>query len=827
MGWDVAGLSISGQANEQGNAMLRGLRVAIRSLTRRPGYALTLVLTLALGIGSTATMFSVIDAILIRDLPYPEPGELFAIWETDPGRQVTEGFTSWPTYVDLSEQVPSFVRVGAFYADPNSDVNLTGGLEPERVNVARVSPGYFETIGVVPALGRTFTAEENQVGNHRVAILSHGVWVRQFAADPALLGGTVDVNGFPYTVVGIMPEGFQPVGSLALGDEAELWRPLAPNERERSSRGSRNLRLVGRLTEEATLLEARGELDGLAQKIRLEDPEIIGQIGFRAVSLHDQSVGALAGGLRFLLGAVALVLLIACANGANLMLVRSVSRAKEISVRAALGAGRGQVVRHLLLESMLVALVAAAVGVALTVIAIPAVRHLGASITPLFARTELDVRVLLFTVGIAAATSLLFGLVPSLYAARADVASVLADGGRGTTATHSRRAADRMVVAEIAFTLMVLASGGLIGESYRRLSSVDPGFDHSGLFSFQLELPMVTKYPEQSERAAFFGELRRRLGEHPGIESTALTSTVPMGDRGWEGSFWFSGVPELESGHPSAQLRLASDEYFEALSIPVLEGRSLSARDVMGGERVAVISESMARIAFEGTSLALDQTVEVDGWFSARVVGVVGDVRHEGLADVVRPTLYWAADQVTYNFMTVVLRTRGEPGSYLDAVRTEVASMDPELPLFNVAAVSEFVERSGGGARLNFVLLASFALVALGLASIGVYGVMAQSVARRRAEMGVRMALGAQPTHAVRLVMLESGRLTGLGLLFGAIGVVPLALSLRVLLFGVGPFHMGVLLSVAGLLSVCALAAALVPALRAARVAPAEALRVE
>lgn len=805
-------------------ALVLELRSALRALSGRKLATTIAILTLALGIGANTAVFGVVDAVLVKDLPFPDPDRLVLVWETVPARSQSEAFMAFPNYRDYRGGARAFEDMAAFFANPNQDVNLTGGAEPERVHVARVTSSYFDVLGVQPRHGRAFTEEEDRVGNHRVAILSHGLWTRQFGGRPDLVGQTVHVNGFPYTVVGIMPPDFRPVGSMALGEEVEMWRPLAASDEQRNARGWRNLRVVGRLRPGATLEEAQHELASISARIALEEPEHQRGRGVRVVSLHEQTVGSIRLSLLLVWGAVGLVLLVACANVANLLLVQAEARAREISIRASLGAGRGRIVRQLLVESLLLAALGGTAGFALSRVGLDVVKWLASAHTPLLDRAGVDLRVLAFTVVVMGVTGVLFGIVPALHASRTDLTTALKEAGAGS-GRGGWGTARAFVVVQLALATVLLVGSALLIRSFNALRGVDPGFDHEGLLTFQLELPMVTKYPTQEERSLFFEEMRGRLRQLPGVTSVATVSAVPMGERGHSSTFWIEGRPEPDpENRPVADLRSVSPGYFGTMGIAVLRGRSIEATDRPDVPRVAVVSETLADRFFAGED-PIGAELQIDGGWPARVVGVVGDVRMAGLASEPRPAIYYAADQITYNFMTVVVRTVRDPGEMVPVIREAVAAMDPELPLHDPRRADELLARNVGREAFTFRLVTGFGLLALVLAAVGTYGVMASAVENRRRELGIRLALGAAPVQAFALVTREGGLIVLVGLGAGLVVAALLSRVVEALLFAVTPLDPLAYVATAVVLGVVALGTVMGTARRAARTDPVEPLR--
>ncbi len=800
------------------------VRAAARSLRRSPGFVAVATLTLALAVAGNTTVFSAVDAVLLKQLPFPDAGRLVAIWETVPARGETEAFVAFPNYRDYRALSPGVEDLAAFYAAPNSDVNLTGGARPVRANVARVTSNYFDILGVQPALGRAFTPEEDQVGNHRVTILSHDLWREQFGADPELVGGSVQVNGFAYAVVGIMPADFRAVGSLALGEAVDMWRPLAPSAEQQEARWWRNLRLVGRLTPDARPSDVERELSVTAERIAQEDPENQRGRGVRLVTLRDQTVGPVRARLYLLWGAVALVLLVACANLANLLLVRFVQRGREISIRAGLGATRGRIVRLLLLESLLIAALSSVVSVLLSSMGITALRALAGDQAPLLDRVSLDLRALGFTAALAAATGLAFGILPALHAGRAELGRSMR-GDRGAGPGVSRWATRSFVAIQLALALTLLAGSGLLIRSFMAVTTVDPGFRTPGLLTLQVELPMVTAYPTQEERSRFFRELRAELAGLPAVTSVATGSTIPLDADGRSSTFWIDGRPEPDvENRPSANVLFVSPEYLETLDIPLLQGRPLLASDDAESPMAVVINRSLARRFWPDES-PLGARLQVDAVRDATVVGVVGDVHFDGPTEVPLPTIYYAADQVTYNFMTVAIRTAGRARPVLPLVEEAMRARDPDLPLHNVTTMDELHGRSVRVETFLSRLLATLAVLGLVIAAVGTWGVMAASLARQRRELAVRSALGAAPGRVFWTVVRDGGGVVLAGLGLGLVVALGLARPFQPLLFETAyydPMSYGV---AAAVLAGVAMLTIVVNAQRAAGTDPAATLR--
>jgi putative ABC transport system permease protein len=803
------------------------LRVTIRSLTKRPAFTALVVGALALGIGANTAIFSVVHAVLLRPLPYPDAERLVMVWGTDAPRGQDETRVSYPDFQDWRETASSFEDLGAFWTLPNTDVNLTGGDEPERVPVARVTAGYFEILGVRFAHGRGFRPEENVAGNHRVAVLSYALWQRRFAGDPSLVGRSVQVNGFPYTVVGILPADFRPLGTLALGEQVELWRPLAPDDNQTGGRDSRNLRVIGRLRPSASLSAAREELTAIARALEEAHPETNEGRGVTLVPLHEQVVRDARPALLVLLGAVALVLLSACTNVANMLLARAASRRGELAVRRALGASRRRIVGQLLGESVLLATAGGLAGLLLAYGGVRLLVSLGPGEIPRLDEIGVDLQVLGFSLLLSLAAGILVGLAPAYQAAWTEPAEGLRHGSQRGGGARGHRLRQALVLSELTLTLVLLVGAGLLVRSFSELLAVDPGFETNQMLTFQLELPMGTKYPEQWQRTALFDELLDRIERHPDIRAATMVSAPPLGEGGFTTTFSVVGETDDAAASPPATIQLVAPDYFRTLGIPLIAGRGFTERDDREAPRVAIVNETAARRWPDGRTIGGRFVPSIRFLPGAEVVGIVRDARSGGLDAAVPPILYLPSDQVGFNFMTVIVRTASAPRAVLPAIRATVRELDPEQPIYNVRTLNELVSRSVAERRFQMLLLAGFSAIALSLALVGVYGVMSYTVSQRTREIGVRMALGAEPRDVSRSVVRESMMLA---LIATAIGVPLALLSGRLLtasLFGISSTDPWTYATTVVILASTAALSAYVPARRAAAVDPAVALRAD
>jgi predicted permease len=816
--------------------LLRDLRYGARQLHKNPGFTTVAVLTLALGIGANSAIFSVIDSVLLRPLPYPDSERL--VWLAERGTDWEGGPISYPNFEDWREQQSVFERVGVF--NWNNFV-LTGRGDPVHLLGVQISADSFAALQVQPILGRTFAPEEDLPGAQPVAMLSHPVWQSQFGGDPSILNRTIELNDRAHTVVGIMPAGF------AYPAESVVWVPVGPVAAEtgwREERGTRpGLYGVARLKSGVTLEQARAAMDTIAARLEQQYPASNQSRRVQLETLIDSQVGHVRRGLWILLGAVGLLLAIACANVANLLLARAAARRKEMTVRVALGAGRWQIVRQLLTESVLLSALGGLAGLFLATGLLRVIPVWAADSIPRAADVGLNAGVLVFSGFVVLLAGVFFGLAPAWQSSRPDLQSTLKDLARGTTGGQSRFR-HGLVVSEVALTLLLLVGAGLLLRSFHRLQQVKAGFEGDGVVSFQVNLP-ERKYPDPDRQAAFFRDLSERLRALPGVEAAAVTSRIPLEGNDWSTEFFIDGRPAPPPGElPSMAVQTVGPDYFTAMRIPVLRGRVFTERDNRehvrggalereegGGLNAIVIDEEFAERHWPGSD-PIGQRIRLD-WApdyspAMTVVGVVGRVKWRQLNERgEKVQAYLPYLQLPFSTMTVVLRTALAPDAVIPAARRQVLEIDPEQPVYNIRSLSAMRDRGLAPQRLNFTLLALFALVALSLAVVGLYGVLAFSVARRRREIGVRMALGARREDVLRLVIGHGMRLALAGTLAGLLGAFALTRVLATLLFEVNPNDPATFIAVPVLLVAVALIACWLPARRAARVNPMEALRAE
>jgi putative ABC transport system permease protein len=803
--------------------LLSDLRHATRRLRRSPGFTALAVLTVGLGVGATTVMFSAVHGVLLKPLSYPEPDLLVMIrgaTRAQPGRT---GVISYPDYRDWRHESRSFETIAALRT---ADVTLAGPGGPERIEGARVTASFFQALRVAPALGHLFPEELDQPGGERVAVLGHGLW-RRLGADPTLVGRSITLSGQPHTVIGILPAGFRPPREV---ERAEVFAPLGLDGEALAERGNRSLVAIGRLRSGVRIAQARAELAAVALRLEKEHPDNTGR-GAMVESLHADTVGELRQPLLVLLGAVAFVLLIACTNMANLVLPRALARQREVAIRAALGAKRSRLVRQLLTESLLLGLVGGVAGLALAHWGLDALVSLAPASTPRLQDIALDGRVLGFSLALSLATGVAFGLAPALSASRTDVQAALHESGRSPgLARH--RGARLLVVAEIALSLVLMAGAGLLLESFRRLLSVDPGFDPYNVLTLAVSLP-DTRYPRPDQRAGFYAELLERVRILPGVISAAAITELPLGgDASIATRFIVEGRPAPAPGQkPRAEYHAVTAGYFETMRIPLKKGRTFDAGDRREASPVAVVNETLAAQVFPGQDplgqrLTIGIGTDESDPHTFEVVGVVGDVQ-SGRRAFTPLEIYVPHPQQSWSWMSLVVRTSGDPVSLAGALRREVAALDSEQAVYHVRPLPELLSDALAARRFIMALLGGFALLGLALATVGVYGVLAESVERRRGEIGLRLAVGADPGDVLRMVLGQAARLAAAGVTLGLVAAFALTRVMQGLLFGVSATDPATFAAVAGVLAMAALLASYLPARRAARLDPAAVLREE
>jgi putative ABC transport system permease protein len=808
------------------DALLKDVRFAFRSLLKRPGLTAVALITLGLGIGVNTAIFSAVDSVLLRPLPLKDPARLVAVWEHTPSLGIVQNQMAPANYFDLRQQNQVFEDVGAF---TDFSMNLTGEGEPERLDGEMVTASVFPLLGVSPALGRTFAPDEDQIGKEHVVVLSDALWRRRFNRDAGIINRQITINSESFTVVGVMPPSF-----FFPEREAMLWIPWAMEPEQASGRGDHYLRVIGRLKPDVTLERANVEIESLAARFAGEYPRTNEGLGILVRSFHQDYVGDLRLPILLLFAAVGVVLLIVCANVANLLLAQATTRRREIAIRMAVGAGRWTIARQFLVESLLLAIGGGLLGVLGAIWGVEALsKLLPESLAKLQAIT-IDARVLLFTLAVIVVTAIAFGVGPALHATRANPGNSLSETGRdlagGMSGRHVRRL---LVVSEVALAVVLLVGAGLLIRSFQRLRQVDLGFKTDNLLTMRMVLPMP-KYLKADARSAFYGDLMQRVHEIPGVESAGMISFLPLSTSGMKFSFSVEGrAMPGDMNLPFALYRAVSPDYFHATGIPLQRGRFFDTHDVPESTPVVVVNRRLAEQFWPGQD-ATGKRVKVGAPDSpnpwATVIGVVGDVRQAGLYGDQQFEMYAPYAQERRSWLAprdLVVRTNRDAASLAGAVRQAVWAVDKDQPVSNVRTMDQVFAAAISRERFQMLLLALFATLALVLACVGLYGVISYAVAQRTHEIGVRMALGAQRGDVLRLVIRQGMVLTVAGLLLGTIGAFAATRVMRELLYGVTATDAVTFLSAGGLLVLVAFLACFIPARRATKVDPLVALRYE
>jgi predicted permease len=808
--------------------LLQDVRFAFRQVIQKPGFALLVMLTMALGIGANAAIFSVLDAVLLRPLPYDKPEQLIKVWTrfTGIGSPNDQNWISAPEFQDLQQLNHSFSGLAAMAAN---SVNLGVKGSPQRVLGAAVSPNLFGMLGARPMMGRTFLPEEAQPGREKEVLLSYGLWRRVFGANPNVVGSMVQIDGTPMSVVGIMPADF------GYPSETEIWAPLAfaPDDLSENSRGNHGLEVLGRLRDGVSPAQAQADMDRAARTIIEQHaayPYNKFNFGIILHPLLEEMVGDVKPSLLVLMAAVVLVLLIACVNIANLLLARATERQREMETRIALGASGPRVARQLLTESVLLALAGGAVGLAITPLALKGLAAIAAKSLPRAVHASIDIRALAMTLGAAVVTGILFGLAPALQAVRKRNFEALRTG-RNTEGKHPKRLRSALVVCETAISLLLLVGAGLLLRSFAEVLKVDPGFKADGVLTMRVSLPDAN-YGKPEQVRGFYDGLLARVRQLPGVQAAGAVSSLPLGDPGGSGTVTVDtqAVPQDQQS-PEADQRTVTPDYFKAMGVQLLAGRAFEARDTDGAPLVAMVDESMAQTFWPGQD-AVGKRLHFGGnqaknpkWRT--VVGVVRHVRNRTLEARSRVEVYVPEAQVPFNGMTLAVKTDGNPMSLAPAIQREVASIDPDLPVYRVRTMTEVMGESVQRRKLALVLLEVFAGLALVLAAVGIYGVTSYGVAQRQVEIGVRMALGADRGKVLRMMIAGGMTTIAIGLAIGVALAPVVTRMMGGLLFAVHPADPLSIAGGAAVLVAMAFLAILIPARRATRVSPMKALRYE
>jgi len=804
-------------------SLFSDLRYAVRNLIKRPGFTAIAVVTLAVGIGANSAIFSAINALLLKPLPIPNQDRVVAIWDKNPSRGVKHNEVTFPNYLDWRAQNRSFDHLAL---ERWWSTNLTGGDTPERIQGFLVTTNFFDVVGVKPVKGRNFIEGENEPGKDRVAIIANSLWQRRFGSDPAIINKTILTNGIQRTVIGVLPEGFNyPKG-------AEVYSPIAVTPELLRQRQNHSFYVIGRLKDGVSLASAQADIDTITARLATQYPDTNVGLGATVYPIVADTTRIYSTAMWIMMAAVGFVLLIACANVANLMLARASGRQKEIALRAALGASRWRIVRQLLVECMIIALVGGAAGIVVALWGIDLLRAANPGEAAKYAdgwkNFGLNYQVLAFTFGLSLLSGFVFGLAPAWHVSKPNVNDALKEGGR-QVGGGSHRLRSLLVVSEIALSLMLLIGAGLFIRSFAALLKSDPGFKPEGVLTANLNLP-VAKYKEESQRSAFYAELVQRVRTLPGVQSAAVVNYIPLGGANSSDVFLVEGAPEPPPGQENeGRYRVCSPDYFETMGISVLKGRGFTEQDKKGSLPVVIVNETLARKYWPagdalGKRIRFYGPLERAPWME--IVGIVQDVKHE-LNLPVTPEYYLPHAQDSWNAMVLVARTSVDPGSMAAPIRQQVLAIDKDQPVFDVKTMNEVRAISISVYSIGSVTMTIFAIVALLLAAVGIYGVMAFAVTQRTQEIGIRMALGARALDVLKLVLRNGMSLAAIGAVIGLAGAFVITRFMSSLLFEVSPTDMLTFALVTMGLLLVAVFACYIPARRATKVDPLVALRYE
>ncbi len=815
--------------------LLKDLRYGIRGLLKRPGFTTVAIVTLALGIGANTAIFSVVNAVVLRPLPYAEPDRLVTLWETIPGsdrRSVAPG-----NFFDWRSQNEAFQDIAATF---NGNFNLTSDGEPERIDGATITSNLMSVLGVSAQIGRTFQTDDDEHQDRSAVLISDGLWKRRFGADRSVVGRTITFDEVPHTVVGVMADGFQ------FPARSELWVlgrnrnavslslvSQFPTNDWNQERDAHFLSVIGRLKPGVTLSQAQSNIAGITRRLEQDFPKTNSGLGSNVVPLHTQIVGDVRAILFILLGAVGFVLLIACTNVANLMLARATQRTREIAIRAAVGATRLRLIRQLLTESILLSAVGGLLGLIVSAWAVDLFIRLSPGDIPRLSEASVDLRLLGFALLVSLLTGVGFGLLPAFQATKTDLNSSLKEGGgKATEGQQRRRARSVLVVTEIALAQVLLVGAALLAISYVRVTHIHPGFNADKVLTAKIA-PSRKKYPDPRSREMFYSTVIERLQALPGVEAAGMVMNLPLTGSSMNRGFRAEGQPEPRPDENVAMdYQVVSPDYFKALEIPIKRGRGFTSADSENSERVIVINQSMAERYWPnqdpvGKRLAIGESSKENLWRT--IVGIVGDVRHAGLSETPVPTAFisYRQDFESWPRMGFAIKTKGDPASLTSLVRKELAALAPTQPVYAVEPMEKLMRAAVAPRRFIMLLLGSLSAIAVTLAMVGIYGVISFSVGERTQEIGIRLALGARATDVMRMVLSQGMRVVLVGIVIGVGGAFALTRLLASLLFEVSPTDTSTFLIVAGLLSSVALLACYIPARRATKVDPLVALRYE
>jgi putative ABC transport system permease protein len=818
--------------------MISDIKVAMRGLVKTPGFTIIAVATLALAIGANSAVFSLINALLVRPLPYQQPSRLALIWEQFATQGLDRIPVSAPEYLDLEKEFRSGTGLAAF---TYQTFNLGGSDVPERISGAVVSPGLFPLLGVEPLRGRTFAREEQGQGHDDLVVISERLWKSHFNSDPALIGKPLLLNGRSYTVIGVMPTSFEfPIPLFGIqgnqfAERVDIWKPVAFTPQELKERGSRSYGLITRLRPDASVAKAQAELDKIISNWiqTYRDNYGGGGFGARIYPFHSQVVGGMRTGLAILLGAVIFVLLIACANLATMLLARASAREHELAIRVALGAGRWRLLRQMLTESVLLALAGGAGGIILSIWGLELLKQVGARTIPRLAEVNIDFAVLIVTALVALGTGVLFGLIPAFASAKPELTEALKEGGRSsTTGARRNHVRNSLVVGQMALALVLLVGAGLLLKSYARVQNIDPGFDLRNILTAEVDLS-ETKYPQRGSTdynrgaamISFWNEALHRVQHLPGVEAAGFTIVLPLSGSNTDSSFSIEGrvLGKNEPG-PDEELRTITPDYFRVLKTPLLRGRFFTEADNADAPGVVIINDALAKKYWPngdalGKRITFSDPRKPDPkWLT--IVGIVRSIRHRGLDVDPAPEYYLALAQQAESSMILTVRSAQNPLGLTSAIRREIQSIDPDQPLANVRTLEAVASDSIAPRRMSMVLLGAFAGIALLLAGVGIYGVISYLVVQRTHEIGVRMALGAQRRDVLKLVVGHAAKMVGIGTVIGLVLAIFSTRTLSALLYSVSAFDLATFAFATIALAAIALLASYIPTSRVIRADP-------
>ena len=800
------------------NTLLHDIRYGVRMLLKHKGFSAVAIIALGLGIGANTAIFSLVNGVLLRPLPFPNSDRIIYFEGKNPAAGITDSNISYLDFTDWSQQTDLFASTAAYWT---GNADLSGdGAEPEAVPRAGVTTGFFSVLGVQPVLGRALVPEDDKPasfngGRGTVAIISHGLWKRRFGSDPAIIGRVVQMKSRPLTVIGVMPPGFE------YPEQTQIWVNSAVNLSE-EPRDNRAWSAIARLNSNVDLKQAQTRVSGINARLDKQFHETNKGWDVSLWTLHERLVREVKPSLLALLGAVGLVLLIACANVANLLLARSAARQKEIAIRAAMGASRTRVLRQMLTESILLSAIGGIAGLILSIWLTDVLMSMLPESAPRLEHIGIDYRVLAFALGVSALTGILFGIVPALQASKLDVTSALKEGGRSGEGHRRTSARSLLLIGEVALSLMLLVGAGLLIKSFLRLQEIRPGFNAHNVLIANLALPYPKYQYEQFEE--FFRQLKERLEAAPGVQAAGGSMNLPLNASGYAIGRGFipEGRPLTVEENRDAMFSSITGDYFRALQIPLLSGRTFELRDNADAPKVVIINETIAKRHFGSPAEAIGKRLSIwrDEKFMREIVGVVGDTKTGSLTGEGGAQIYVPNAQARENFMGLVIRTAGDPAAFATTLRREVQALDKDQPIYNVRTMDDVVMNSLGTRRVSMQLFAVFAIAALLLAAIGIYGVMAYTVTQRTQEIGIRMALGAQRSDVLGLVVRQGMTLAAIGVVAGLAGAFSLTRVMASLLFNVRPDDPTTYLAISFLLIVVAFLACYLPARRAAKLDP-------